>query len=234
MVNYEGLFTKLRKYSILEILDALIYLIKTGCQWKMLPHGFPHWKAVYHHFRSLSDRGWFRSMLNTLSPGHIGLNGITNLFVDSQSIRSALNYSQKGIDGNKRIKGIKRHIAVDQQGYVVDANVTKANVHDSRGVIPILGRLAANKSELTVKGDLGYKSAALRVNMICTEINVECVQSNHGTSDFIPIDGRWVVERTFSWMESYRRLNRNYERLLKVAEHIFIASCMFFVLRNYK
>ena len=62
---------------------------------------------------------------------------------------------------------------------------------------------------------------------------LECVKSNFGTVEFIPIQGRWVVERTFSWMDSYRRLTRNYERLLSVAGHMFIAGCVFFMLRYF-
>lgn len=83
-----------------------------------------------------------------------------------------------------------------------------------------------------MKADMGY--AALK-NTVC-DIDgfiLECVKSNFGTPNFIPIQGRWVVERTFSWMENCRRLTRNYERLLKVAQHMFIAGCVFFMLRYF-
>lgn len=233
----DGHLSRLRKYKAIEILNAIAYVVKSGCQWSMLPSGFPGWRTVYHHFRSLSERGWFMSFLSTLVGAKRGAMGQhpepETCVMDSQSVRSALPHSEKGVDGNKRIKGIKRQVAVDSNGYVIGVSVTTANVHDSKGAIPLMAQLIVNHKDIhLIKADLGY--AFLSPSLANTDMPVlECVKSNFGTPDFIPIQGRWVVERTFSWMENYRRLTRNYERLLKVARHMFIVGCVFFMLRYF-
>ncbi len=237
MVNLDGMLSRLRKYNPMEIINAIAYVIKTGCQWSMLPKGFPNSKTVYHHFRSLCDRGWFRAFLRVLVEGRRSMLGQPpdpyECVVDSQSVRSALPDSQKGVDGNKRIKGIKRHVAVDSNGYVLDVIATTANVHDSKGAIPLTARILSDFNEIGImKADMGYAALKNTVSDIDGFI-LECVKSNFGTPNFIPIQGRWVVERTFSWMGNYRRLTRNYERLLKVAQHMFIAGCVFFMLRYF-
>lgn len=235
--NLADSLSRLRKYSPSDILNAIAYVVKTGCQWEMLPSDFPHHKTVYHHFRSLSERGWFNDFLKLLVEGKRGALGLppesAECVVDSQSVRSALNDSEKGIDGNKRIKGIKRHVAVDSNGYVLGVSVTTANVHDSRGACPLIGSLLETNKEIEcIKGDLGYRPLLSTLKNV-DGIFLDCVKSNFGTPDFIPINGRWVVERTFSWMENYRRLTRNYERLLKVARYMFIIGCVLFMLRYY-
>lgn len=237
MVNLDGAMSRLRRYTPLQIIEAIAYVVRTGCQWAMLPHGFPSWRMVYHHFRSLSDRGWFRSFLKVLVEGRRAAAGLhpqpSEAVVDSQSSRCALPDSEKGIDGHKRIKGIKRHAAVDDNGWPLAVHTTTANVHDSKGAIPLAAELMNNWSSVEYfKADKGYAS----LEDVFPDIDgvvLECVKSNFGTSEFIPMQGRWVVERTFSWMDGFRRLTRNYEKLLMVAAHMFIVACVFFMLRYF-
>lgn len=235
--NLDGALSKLRKYKPEAIINAICYVVKTGCQWSMLPKDFPNWKMVYHHFRSLCERGWFCKFLRVLVEGRRASLGQYpepyECVIDSQSVRSALSDSQKGVDGNKRIKGIKRHVAVDSNGYVLEVNTTTANIHDSKGAIPLIAVILSNfKDVVSLKADMGYAPLKNTIYDI-DSIFLDCVKSNFGTPDFIPIQGRWVVERTFAWMENYRRLTRNYERLLKVARHMFIVGCAFFMLRYF-
>ena len=235
--NLDGVLSKLRKYRPEAIINAICYVVKTGCQWSMLPKDFPNWKMVYHHFRSLCERGWFCKFLRVLVEGRRASLGQYpepyECVIDSQSVRSALSDSQKGVDGNKRIKGIKRHVAVDSNGYVLEVNTTTANIHDSKGAIPlIVGILSNFRDVVSLKADMGYAPLKNTIYDI-DSIFLDCVKSNFGTPDFIPIQGRWVVERTFAWMENYRRLTRNYERLLKVSRHMFIVGCAFFMLRYF-
>lgn len=237
MANHYGVFARLRKYHPLEIINAIAYIVRTGCQWTMLPKEFPNWKTVYHHFRSWSDRGWFKSLLTLLTQGRRCSVGqypqAYECVLDSQSVRSARPESQKGVDGNKKIKGIKRHVAVDSNGYVLEVAVSAANVHDSKGAIPLIATVLSNNGDMgLIKADMGYLPLRNTMDHIDGVI-IECVKSNFGTPDFIPIQGRWVVERTFSWMENYRRLTRNYERLPEVARHMFIAASVFFMLRYF-
>lgn len=124
-------------------------------------------------------------------------------------MRSAYAPSIKGVDGFKRVKGIKRQIAVDVDGVPLCVDVTTANVHDSQGAKLLINDLHELYPTVSlVKADKGYRGTPAP-----KEVVLECVKSNFGTSDFVPLSGRWVVERTFSWMDGYRRLARNYENI---------------------
>ena len=228
-----------RKHGLFDILNAILYITKTGCQWDMLPNDYPPWKAVYHHFRSWSDRGLFKDILSTLVRGKRAIGGEDPepdvAVIDSRSLRSGLPHSEKGIDGNKRIKGIKEHLATDNNGYPLALHVTTANVHDSKAAYPLIARLITHWSEISVaKADKGYAGQLSRVLSQTGSVSLECVKSNFGTSEFLPIDGRWVVERTFSWLENYRRLCRNYEKLLTVARHMATVACVSLMLKYFR
>ena len=118
---------KLRKYTVTAILNAIFYLIKSGCQWRMLPPHFPKWRTVYNHFRLWSDRGWFQTVLRKLVIRYRKKMGRKEMpwtaVVGSQSIRQVYAPSEKGVDGYKRIKGIKLQLAVDSQGYPLVCHV---------------------------------------------------------------------------------------------------------------
>lgn len=224
---------KLRVYNFWELLDAILYVLKTGCQWNMLPREYPNWRMVYHHFRSWSEKGWFGEILQELvKRRRIQLGQFPSpviSIIDSESVRSCLAQSQKGIDGYKHVKGIKRQVAVDCNGYVLAMFATTANVHDSKGVKELISSLLATYKDIVlIKCDMGYIGIG---SLLPKEVELECVKSNSGTSGFIPAKGRWVVERTFSWMSSYRRLVRNFEKSLRVASQVFIAASAFFMLR---
>ncbi len=119
--------------------------------------------------------------------------------VDSQSAKSGLPQSRKGIDGNKRIKGIKRHIAVDSQGLPIGVVVTTANVHDSKAAFPLIGSLCVHHPYIkTIKADNGYRGKIVEDAKHALAIDMQCVKSNFGSSEFIPLEERWVVERTIA------------------------------------
>lgn len=154
--------------------------------------------------------------------------------IDSQSVKWGTIDSVKGIDGFKKVKGIKRHIAVDSQGYPLSIHVTTANAHDSKAVCPlIVSTLATHSGIKTIKADKGYKGSLELLLPLYMHTALECVKSNFGTSDFIPMKGRWVVERTFSWLESYRRMNRNYEKRLDVVRYMTVCACVAMMLKFF-
>ncbi len=138
--------------------------------------------------------------------------------IDSQSVRDGLPQSRKGVDGNKRIKGIKRHIAADSGGLTLGVVVTRANIHDSKEAYPLIGVLCAQHPYVkTIKVDYGYRGGLIEVAKTALSIDLQCVKSNYGTSEFIPLEGRWVVERTIAWLDRFSRLCRGYEQLLHTA-----------------
>lgn len=218
----ERFFSDNKIRTSIETFEGILYLLRTGCQWRLLPPCYGNWKTVYHHFRSLDARGWIARInkkLLTTRRQALGLPEMpTTAILDSQSTRCGLPESVKGIDGNKRIKGIKRHIAVDRNGLPLAVAVTAANVHDSKGACPLVVSLMADLPTITeLKADHGYRGKLVDAVKTAYDIELKCVKSNHGTSDFIPIEGRWVVERTIAWLDRFRRLARNYERFLHTA-----------------
>ena len=234
--NFPEIFKTKSKADLFEILNALFFLIKTGCQWKLLPNDFPKWRTVYEFYRKWTSTGFFDRLtrrLNALARDNQGKSSQpTVAVIDSQSVRTGLSHSEKGVDGGKKIKGIKRHLAVDSNGFPLTVATSRANVHDSKGAIELVIDTSCKYPSIKVlKADNGYRgSLATNLNE-GLDVKLECVKSNFGTSEFKPIDGRWVVERTFSWLESFRRLNRNYEQFPNTAKGVAMAACAMFMLR---
>lgn len=229
---------QLRKYTVTSVINAILYLVKTGCQWRMLPPHYPKWRTVYNHFRSWGERGWFQTvllMLVFMRRRDIGRNEYPSVgIIDSQSIRQVLPQSQKGVDGYKNVKGIKRHIVTDSQGYPLTVVVTTANVSDAKSVYPVVFNAMEKVPSIRLfKADKGYRGALEHALPMVSEMRLECVKSNFGKSQFIPLQGRWVVERTFSWLGGRRRTNCNYERYLHTARQMITAACMMFMLRYF-
>lgn len=229
---------KLRKYSAVSVLNAILYLIKTGCRWRMLPPHYPKWRTVYNHFRPWSDRGWFQSTLLMLVRRRrkaIGRNESPSVgIIDSQSIRQVLPQSEKGVDGYRCVKGIKRHIVTDSLSHPLTVVVTRANVSDARSVYPVVFKAMEKIRSITLfKADKGYRGAMEHALPQVSKVELQCVKSNFGKSEFIPLEGRWVVERTFSWLGGRLRINCNYEQYLRTSEQMTTAACVAFMLRYF-
>lgn len=234
--NFPEIFKTKSQADIFEILNALFFLIKTGCQWKLLPNDFPKWRIVYEFYRKWISTGFFDRLtveLNAVARDSQGKSKQpTVAVIDSQSIRTGLPHSVKGVDGGKKIKGIKRHLAVDSNGFPLTIITSRANVHDSKGAIGlVIDTVCKYPAIRLLKADNGYRGSLAKNLKEGLSVELECVKSNFGISEFKPIDGRWVVERTFSWLESFRRLNRNYEQFLHTARGIAMVACAMFMLR---
>ncbi|MGM9847701.1 MAG: IS5 family transposase [Muribaculaceae bacterium] len=218
-------------------LEGLVYLLKTGCQWRMLPDYYGAWQTVYYHFRTLGDKDVFskikRKLLENKRIKEKRKKSSSIAVIDSQSVRSGLSKSEKGIDGNKKIKGIKRHICVDSAGTPLEIIITRANIHDSKVSAALISKTKINYPKIAiVKADNGYKSNINSLIKDLLSIDIQCVKSNFGTSEFIPIQGRWVVERTISWLDNFRRLARNYEQFLHTAQIMAEFACMMLLLKH--
>lgn len=234
--KFPEIFKTKSKADIFEILNALFFLIKTGCQWKLLPNDFPKWRTVYEFYRKWISIGFFDRLTRELIPKARDSQGKSSqptvAVIDSQSVRSGLPQSEKGIDGGKKIKGIKRHLAVDSNGFPLSIVTSRANVHDSKGAIGLaIDAICKYPTIRLLKADSGYRGPLVKNLREGLNVALKCVKSNFGTSEFKPINGRWVVERTFSWLESFRRLNRNYEQFLHTAKGVAMAACAMFMLR---
>jgi transposase len=214
------------KHSKREIVNAILYLNRTGCAWRMLPKDFPPWQTVYWYFRAWGENG-------TLDRLHDALREQVRAkqekrdpdpsagIVDSQSVKGADTVSKatRGYDAGKKINGRKRHIVTDTLGLLLVVMVTAASIQDragGRGILELLRSLAPGVRHVFADG--GYQGQLIEIAKRLWGIAVEVVKKPAEQIGFAVLPRRWVVERTFSWLLRWRRLARDYERLPEVHE----------------
>ena len=191
----------------------------------MLPSHFAPWELVYYYYRKWSSLGEFDLLLNNLREKVRVKNGqnpeASVGIMDSQSVRWGDNRSLNGIDGNKKVKGIKRHVVVDKNGFLIAVMVTIACVHDGKAAYLLarcLKELCCNLK--VILADAGYRGEVAGRIKKAFGYALEVIVSGDKSNVFKPIGKRWIVERTFSWFDNYRRLCRNYEFTFDSAEEI--------------
>lgn len=214
-----------RTTNLRRVVDAILYFVKTGCQWRNLPHDFPCWQTVYTYFRAWQKTNVVKRLTKTLM-FEVRVNEGKRLYpsiamLDSQSVKTGkLASKDKGYDGGKRVKGRKRHIAVDSLGLPLAVVVTAANTHDKNGgkeVITDLSKLFSEPSIKKVYADGGYMGEPFKA-LVKQTLNAKLDISKgvgQKAKRFVPIRKRWVVERSFAWLGDYRRLDKDHERLVK-------------------
>lgn len=211
-----------RKHDLRKIWDALLYIVKTGCQWRMLPKEFPSWQIVYYYYSRWQEDVYdelLEKLRNQLRAKRGQNKDASAAIIDSQTVRSANNRSLMSIDGNKKVKGIKRHVAVDKNGWLITVMVTVAHIHDSKAA-----ELLMRKLKETIWGikyiiaDGGYRGELIEKAKSIFNYILQIVMRNTTDKQFKPLPMRWVIERTFSWFDNDRRLCRNYELLFDSSE----------------
>lgn len=206
-----------RELNLREIFDAILYVTRTGTQWRNLKEtNFPDWQAVYYYFRKWKKRGKIVEInlaLNEFERLQKGRNPNPSLaFVDSQSIKAAPFVSNRGIDGNKKINGRKRHILTDILGRIYQVHIHPANFHDSPRGVNLLDKESKCIQNLsTIMGDKTYRGTFARA-VAALDIKFEIPDRPENTKGFVVEAKRWVVERTFAWLNFYRRLTVDHEK----------------------
>lgn len=206
-----------RKHSLREIFDSIFYLLKTGCQWRMLPTNFPSWKLVYYYFSKWRNDGTIElihEFLRDMTRKKAGKKESPSVaLIDSQSVKTTRSGGVcRGIDGGKKIKGRKRHIIVDTMGLLLAVVVHAANEHDSKSAPRIIAELRGRFNRLVkIVADGGYRGELIENTKQAFGWVVEVVLRKDSSKKFEVLPQRWIVERTFSWFESYRRLGKDYE-----------------------
>jgi transposase len=227
-----------RSVDMREIINAIRYLVRSGCGWRMLPVHFAPWQTVYWWFRRLLRRFLFRTIHDLALMLDRELAGReaspSGGVIDSQSVKAPAPGAERGYDAGKKIVGRKRHIAVDTDGRLLMVHLTAADISDSAGAIAILEGI--RKRWPWVKhlfADGAYDRLQLMDKAAFLEFVIEVIRRSDDQKGFEVLPRRWVVERTLGWMTRWRRLVRDYENRIDVSEGmIFVAMGANLLRRN--
>lgn len=219
-----------RTVDIREVLNAIFYRVKTGCQWRMLPKDFPEWNHVWYYYRTWRDDGRLET-INTLLRREVrvaaGREPEPSVgLLDSQSVSASANGGEQGFDPHKQVKGRKRHLLTDTLGLVLFVAVCAASIVDSDGAEYIFHETNGRFPRLrTILVDQGYKAWLVDFAKQWFGLIVEVIARPIGKQPFVVQPQRWKVERTFGWLQWYRLLNKEYERSTESSEaNIYLAS----------
>lgn len=231
---------EMRIHSVRTILDAILWIVRTGSQWRNLDRLFPPWQSVYHHFRRWKTNGKLEAMNTYLVAFERYCSDrkdyASQASIDSQSIKLApfINLA-KGYDGNKKVNGRKRHVLVDTLGLVLGVHISGANSSDGEEGCILLDK--AKSSLLEVKrilGDGAYRKTF--ENYASKDHGIEVVISSRPPSvqGFIPLKWRWVSERTFGWFNFFRRLDKDHERTAESSAAMILLASSQIILSRFK
>jgi len=226
------------KHHPRELLNAMLHLVKSGLQWRMLPAGFPPWQTVYYHFRKWQRQNLFQRLMDRIRRAARVAEGRSPspsaAIVDSQSVPTGRQGGlSRGRDPSKQVKGRKRHVITDTLGLLLGVLVGSANDSDGQRLPDLLQQLLGNVPRLKVIfADGGYEGVPQSLMWRCFHWVLHIVRREESQQGFTPLPKRWVVERTFGWFSGYRRLTRDYECRPEVSEAMIRLAMSHLMLRR--
>ena len=232
-----------RSVDLREVVNGLMYILSTGCQWRAIPKDLAARSTIYDYFDRWTWDGTLESIRHTLyvkcrnqasreaSP--------TAAIIDAQSVKSAekggAHVDPHGYDAGKKVKGKKRHVLVDTQGLLLHAIIHAADIQDRDGGMLLMATLFGMFPFLVkLYADAGYQGPEFRaaVRAVLEPVEVEIVKRSDQVKGFVVLPKRWVVERTLAWLGRCRRLAKDWEVLNRKAQAFLIMASIRFMVRR--
>jgi putative transposase len=228
-----------RAVDMREVLNAILYVARTGIQWRALPHDFPKWRTVYYYVRTYIDGAVWEAINDALRTEVRAVAGKheepSAVIIDSQSVKVTAIPGERGYDAGKQVNGRKRSVIVETLGLLMRVVVHAADVSDLQGGKLVAELVAGMKQRIEkVWGDQHYGGEFADWVQATYNWVVEVKSRPPNVAGFVVIPKRWLVERTFGWLTWFRRLSKDYEQLVEVSEAFIYVAMIHLMLRRLR